>query len=76
MCLQLCKEEGATQVLAITERSDMGIYEVPLSISLLWESKRTYAFRCMMFSLSGPCDIISLYFMCCSVNGSVCVTCL
>ena len=49
-------------------------------------------FRCLMFSLSGPCDllfllyclldlscrecyVISLYFMCCSVNGSVCLVC-
>ena len=28
-----------------------------------------------MFSVSRPCecDVISLYFMCCSVNGSVCL---
>ena len=49
-------------------------------------------FRCLMFSLSGSCEllfllyfitswgcgecnVISLYFMCCSVNGSVCVVC-
>ena len=50
--------------------------------------------RCMMLSLSGPCellfllcffclldlscgecDVISLYFMCCSVTGSVCLVC-
>ena len=54
----------------------------------------TYVFRCMMFSMPGPCefviftlfycllnlscgecDAISLYFMCCSVNGSVCLVC-
>ena len=23
----------------------------------------------------GDCDVISLYFMCCSVNGSVCLVC-
>ena len=52
-------------------------------------------FSCLIFSLSGPCellfltlmyclldliccesDVISLYFMCCSVNGSVCLVCL
>ena len=51
-------------------------------------------FRCLMFSLSGPCellcllffiaswtwvvvsDVISLYFMCFSVNGTVCLVCL
>ena len=51
-------------------------------------------FRCLMFSLSGPCEllfltlfycllnlscgecnVISFYFMCCSVNGSVCLLC-
>ena len=33
-CLLLCKEEGSS-VFAITERRDMGLYEVPLSVSLL-----------------------------------------
>ena len=31
VCLLLCKEG----VFAITERRDMGLYEVPLSVSLL-----------------------------------------
>ena len=31
VCLLLCKDEG----FAITERRDMGLYEVPLSVSLL-----------------------------------------
>ena len=25
--------------------------------------------------ICGECDFISLYFMCCSVNGSVCLVC-
>ena len=37
-----------------------------------------------MFNLSGPvlhlgcgeCDVISLYFMCCSVHVSMCLACL
>ena len=33
--MRLCKEEGSSPVSAITERRDMGLYEVPLSISLL-----------------------------------------
>ena len=33
--LLLCKEEGSSPVSAITERRDMGLYEVPLSVSLL-----------------------------------------
>ena len=47
-------------------------------------------FSCLMFSLSGPCEllfllcllplgrelyVISLYFMCCIVNGSICLVC-
>ena len=41
-------------------------------------------FRCLMFSLSGPCELLyllcfivfwTLYFLCCSVNGSVSLVC-
>ena len=35
VCLLLCKEECFSPVSAITERRDMGLYEVPLSVSLL-----------------------------------------
>ena len=35
MCLLLCKEVGSSPVSAITVRRDMGLYEVPLSMSLL-----------------------------------------
>ena len=35
VCLLLCKEEGSSPVSAITERRDIGLYEVPLSVSLL-----------------------------------------
>ena len=35
VCLLLCKEEGSSPVSAITERRDMGLYEVLLSLSLL-----------------------------------------
>ena len=35
VCLLLCKEEGSSPVSAITERRDMGLYEVPLYVSLL-----------------------------------------
>ena len=35
VCLLLCKEEGASGVFAITKRRDMGLYDVPLSMSLL-----------------------------------------
>ena len=35
VCLLLCKEEDFSPVSAITERRDMGLYEVPLPVSLL-----------------------------------------
>ena len=35
VCLLLCREEGSSPVSAITERRDMGLYEVLLSVSLL-----------------------------------------
>ena len=31
MCLRLCKEEDSSPVSAITEKRDMGLYEVRLS---------------------------------------------
>ena len=75
---------------AITERRDMGLYEVPLSMSLLgfWmgtmlanfhmcgimlvlgevfnmlvrnaSPRRPMCFRCLMFNLSGPCELLFL----------------
>ena len=35
VCLLLCKEECSSPVTAITERRDMGLYEVSLSKSLM-----------------------------------------
>ena len=36
VCLLLCKEDSSSPgSFAITERRDMGLYEVPLSLSLL-----------------------------------------
>ena len=35
VCLLLCKEKSSSPVSAITEGRDMGLYEVPLSLSLL-----------------------------------------
>ena len=35
VCFLLCKEEGSSPVsFAITDRKDMGLYEVPLSMSI------------------------------------------
>ena len=35
VCLLLCNEEGSSPVSAITEGSDMALYELSLSMSLL-----------------------------------------
>ena len=35
VCLLLFKEEGSSPVSAIIERRDMGLYDVPLSVSML-----------------------------------------
>ena len=35
VCLLLCKDDGYSPVSAITDRRDMGLYEVPLHMSLL-----------------------------------------
>ena len=32
-------------------------------------------FYCLFNLSCGECDVVSLYFMCCSVNGSVCLVC-
>ena len=37
VCLLLCREEGSYPVSAITERSDMGLYEVPFSLVGFWD---------------------------------------
>ena len=88
VCLLLCKEEGS--VFAITERRDMGLYEVPLSVSLLGfgigtmlanfhvsgimfmlravlnilvrnaSPRGPMCFRCLIFNLSGPCELLFL----------------
>ena len=79
-----------SSVFAITEKRDMGLYEVPLSMSLLGFEMGTMlnnfhvcgimlvlkavfnmpvrnasprgpmCFRCPMFSLSGPCELLFL----------------
>ena len=82
----VCKEEGFSQVSAFTERRDMGLFEVPLSMSLLGFGMGDYVsqlpcvwyyvgvkssfqhasprgpiyFRCLIFNLSGPCELLFL----------------
>ena len=74
--LRLYKEEGSSPVSVITERRDMGLYEMPLSMSLfdfgmvyyyvgvravfnmLVSLRGPMCFRCLMFNLSGPCELL------------------
>ena len=69
--LLLCKEEGASPVSAITERGDIVLYEVPLSMSLLGCGRGTMltnfhmcwyyvGVKSKMFSLSGHCELLFL----------------
>ena len=75
---------------AITEMRGIGLYGMPLSMSLLGFGMGTMlanfhmcgnmlvlrAVFNMPVNLScGECDVISFYLMCCSVNGSVCLVC-
>ena len=76
VCLLLCKEEGSSPASAITERRDMGLYEVPLSVSMCEVifllravlnilvrnaiPRGPMCFRCLIFSLSGPCEVLLL----------------
>ena len=87
VCLLLCKEESSSPVSAITERRDMGLYEVPFSMSLLGFGmgimlayfhmcgtmlvlravfnmlvcpRGHMCFTCLMFNLSGPCELLFL----------------
>ena len=48
-----------SSVFAITERRDI-IFTL---------------FYCLFDLTCGECDVISLYFMCCSVNGFICLVC-
>ena len=87
---RLCKKEGSSPVSAITERRDMGLYEMPMSMSLLGfgmgamlsnfymccimlvlravfnmlvrnaSPRGPMCFRCLMFNLSGPCELLFL----------------
>ena len=87
----LCKEEGSSPVSAITERRDMGLYEVPSYMFLLGYGMGTMlanfhmcgimlvlravfyilvrnvsprgsmCFSCMIFSLSGPCELLFVH---------------
>ena len=74
--VRLCKEEG-TPVSAITERRDMGLYEVPLSVSLLGFGIGTmlanFHERGIMFLLRAVLNILLRNV---SPRGPMCFRCL
>ena len=75
--LQLCKDEGSSPVSAITERSDMGLYEVPLSMSLLGFGMGTMLAN---FHMCGITLVLRAVFNMlvrnASLRGHVCFRCL
>ena len=72
VCLTLCKDKGD---YVITERRDMGLYEV-IQLPYVWyyvgvkssfnmlvrnaSPRGPMCFRCLMFSLSGPDELLFL----------------
>ena len=52
----------------------MGLYEVPLSVSLFGFGKGTMLNQ-LSCVRSGECNAVSLNVLCCHVNGSVCFMC-
>ena len=55
----------------------MGLCEVPLSMSVLGFGMGTIftLFYCILDLSCDKCNVIYLYFLCCSVTGSVCLVC-
>ena len=81
LCLLLCKEEGSSPVYTFTESIDLGMYEMPLSMSLLdfgmWTMLANFHMCGIMLLLMliernvSPFVIIFMLFM--YTNQSMCV---
>ena len=56
-------------------RGPMCFRGLMFSLSGLFEFVFLTLFYCLLNLSCGDCDVISLYFMCCSVNGSVFLVC-
>ena len=63
--------ESFAHIMCYSDCSRRGLYEVPLSVSLLGfgianfhvrnaSPREPICFRCLIFSLSGPCDLLFL----------------
>ena len=77
VCLLLCKEEGSSPVSAITERRDMGLYEVPLSMSLLGFGMEIMLANFLMYGIMLVLRAISnMLVRNASPRGPMCYRCL
>ena len=78
VCLLLCKEDGSSPVFfVITERRDMGLYEVPLSMSLLgfgMGTMLTNFHMCGMMLVLGA--VFNMRVRNASPRGPICFRCL
>ena len=76
VCLLLCKEEGSSPVSFQLLRGGIWAYEVPLPLSVCGimfllravlnilvrnvSPRGPMCFRCLIFNLSGPCELLFL----------------
>ena len=82
-----CGHHVAVHNAAFCMTCSLGLYEVSLSMCLLGIGMGTMLanfhmcgiiyilFYCLLDLSCSECEVISLYFMYCSVNGSVCFVC-
>ena len=68
VCLLFCREEGSSPVSAITERRDMGLYDVPLFVSLMGYGIGTMLVN---FHMCGIILVLRAVFKIC-VSGASC----
>ena len=62
VCLLLCREEGSSSVSSITGKRDMGLYEIPLFVSMLgfgiWTMLTNFHVWGIMFLLRAVLNIL------------------
>ena len=54
------------------ESSTAYVFQVP-DVKYFQDPVSCYLFYCLLDLSCGECNVISLYFLCCSVNGPVCL---
>ena len=76
MCGMLVLGAVFNMLLRNASRRGHMCFRCPISLSGSCELVMFSLFYCLVDLSCGECDVISLYFMCCFVNGSVCLVCL